>query len=168
MSKTTQIDSLFFLLKAAGKAGISKENIAKELGVGLSSVPVYIFNLRKQHGVELGHVKQGKQILRYFIESYRTTPKNYVPAENEEVHRTFRNKFAKAKIEKAKTVRAEQDLNEKENEEELESKFVIGKNGAFPTFDPDMEITKINDRDFRDIRSSVGLDHHGSFARYSE
>ena len=63
MAKSTQNFRLLQLLKASET--VSKETVAKELGVALASVPVYIHGLKKTFKAEISTVKDGREVIAY-------------------------------------------------------------------------------------------------------
>jgi len=146
MSKNVQAFTLFNTLKAAGKKGVSKSDIAKVLGVKESSVPVYIFNMKKAYKAKFEVIKNGRQIVAYKlanadevkIPQLRRNAKGVVKS----VTKTLKKKASKtvkaAKVAKPKVV-------------------TPATTGEVPVLDADMEITEFSDSEFNDIRTSLGL-----------
>lgn len=66
MAKQTQYHKLFMLLKGA-PSGLSKEDLGKAMGIAPVSVPVYIFELKKQFKCDIESVRQGKTVVAYKI-----------------------------------------------------------------------------------------------------
>jgi len=64
MAKQTQYHKLFMLLKGAPN-GLSKEDLGKAMGIAPVSVPVYIFELKKQFKCDIESVRQGKTVVAY-------------------------------------------------------------------------------------------------------
>jgi len=114
---------------------VSKEQIAKELDVSLASVPVYIHELKKTFKVEVTSVREGRKILGYKVAD---TNKAKVP------------QFRKNNAEYVKP--------------EEPKKVVISDDGEVPVLDADAEITRVSDREFSDIRESLGVSSFGGFS----
>jgi hypothetical protein len=66
MAKQTQYHKLFMLLKGAPN-GMSKEDLGKAMGIAPVSVPVYIFELKKQFKCEIESIRNGKAVVAYKI-----------------------------------------------------------------------------------------------------
>lgn len=66
MAKQTQYHKLFMLLKGAPN-GMSKEDLGKAMGIAPVSVPVYIFELKKQFKCEIESIRKGKAVVAYKI-----------------------------------------------------------------------------------------------------
>lgn len=66
MAKQTQYHKMFMLLKGAPN-GLSKEDLGKHMGIAPVSVPVYIFELKKQFKCDIESVRQGKTVVAYKI-----------------------------------------------------------------------------------------------------
>jgi hypothetical protein len=138
MSKNTQMFTLFNALKAAGDNGVSKEQLATILGVKEISVPVYLFDLKKFYKAELETVKNGRQIVSYKL----------INADKINVPQHRKGAVTKVAPKPVKTV----------------AKFASGSKNSIKedsfdvaTLDPDMKVTEISDREFADIKSSLGL-----------
>lgn len=69
---------LFSIFKAAGDAGISPEDLARELDVKLESLAVYIHALRKC-GAELDTRREGRKIVNYRLINPDTVEANVSP-----------------------------------------------------------------------------------------
>ena len=145
MSKNVQAFTLFNTLKAAGKKGVSKVEIAKVLGVKESSVPVYIFNMKKAYKAKFEVIKKGRQIIAYKLAN----------VEDLEIPQLRKNAKGVAPVTKAVSKKA----SVKKTKAVKPSKVKIAKvvDGEVPVLDADMEITEITDGEFNDIKSSLGL-----------
>jgi hypothetical protein len=64
MAKQTQYHKLFLLLKGAPN-GLSKEDLGKAMSIAPVSVPVYIFELKKQFKCDITSIRQGKTVVAY-------------------------------------------------------------------------------------------------------
>lgn len=75
MSKVTQNYRLYQLLKA-GKAPscVRKEVIAKELGVSIVSVPVYIHELKRLFKADIESVRDGREVVAYSLKNDLNVP----------------------------------------------------------------------------------------------
>ena len=135
MSNATQSFRLFQLLKAGET--VSKDVIAKELGIVLMSVPVYIHELKKQHKAEVISVRNGRKVVGYKLVSKDVAVPQY---------RKNSILFDKpAKVVKTKTAP------------------VINDDGSVAVLDADAEITQIGEREFHDIADSLGVGSNHSF-----
>lgn len=72
MPNQTQYFRLFNLLKGA-PSGMSKEDLGKHMGVAPVSVPVYIFELKKQFKCDIESIRTGKQVVAYKIVNFEKT-----------------------------------------------------------------------------------------------
>ena len=62
----SQLYTLFNLLKAVDEGKyISKDDVMSVLKVNAISIPVYVFELKKQYGVKIETQKEGKRIIGY-------------------------------------------------------------------------------------------------------
>lgn len=137
MSKNVQAFTLFNALKAAGPKGISKDDVAKILGVADNSVPVYIFNLRKTYNANLKVVKDGRKIVAYILENADTVA---VPQVRKNARGTSATPKAKKAV-KAGVVKAAPVTND----------------GSVSILDDDLEISDYGDAELRDIADSLGV-----------
>ena len=143
MAKNTQSFVLFNMLKAAGSKGVTKTEVAKALGVKESSVAIYFFGLKKFFKAEIETVKKGRQIVSYKlanaddieVPSHRKGANSVVKSTSKKASKVVRTKHVKA----TKTATVDVDTGEV----------------AVP--DSDLHVTKITDREFSDIKSSLGL-----------
>jgi len=144
MSKNVQAFTLFNTLKAAGKKGVSKVEIAKVLGVKESSVPVYIFNMKKAYKAKFEVVKKGRQIVAYKLANVDDIK---IPQLRKNAKGVVKSVTKAVKKKASKTVKG------------VKSAKVVApvSTGEVPVLDADMEITEITDSEFNDIRSSLGL-----------
>jgi ribosome-associated protein YbcJ (S4-like RNA binding protein) len=126
-NKSTQYFKLHQLLKAS--ASCTKEMVAKELGVDIKSVPVYIHALKHKFRAEIVNVKDGRKVIAYKLVN---SDKISVPK--------FRSNASSGLVRTAKT-----------------AKTVIS-DGSVAIPDKDLEIAKIDDRTMSDIHSSLGID----------
>jgi biotin operon repressor len=130
MSTSTQNYRLYQLLKSAAGA-VSKTEIAVHLGVREVSVPVYIHELKRLFKADIDSVRNGRAVSGYKLVSKELNiPQN-------------RKNSASPVVKKAKTVKT------------VASKI---EDGSIPVPDKDLEVTQISDREFADIRSSLGVD----------
>lgn len=125
MAHATQNYRLFQLLKASTTC--RKEVIAKELGVGLVSVPVYIHELKRLFKADIESIRVGRLVVGYSLKN-----KDIVVPQ-----------FRKGYAHKQKAVATPATL----------------PGGATPIPDKDMDITRVSDREFADIRSSLGINY---------
>jgi biotin operon repressor len=130
MSKQTQYFKLFMLLKGAPN-GISKEELGIAMSVSAVSVPVYIFELKKQFKCEIESVRKGKQVVAYKLVN---GDKVKVP----EHRRGSLQPVAKLAVKAAPLT----------GEAALEA-------------DSEHDITRVGDREMADIRSSLGIGSFG-------
>jgi hypothetical protein len=131
MAKSSQMFVLYNLMKAAGNKGVGKKEVAKALNVKESSVPVYFFAMKKYFKAEYDIVKQGRQIVAYKLIN---SDKISVP------------QFRKGKV---KVVKASNPVV---------TKVVKNKKvDEVPNIEDDSGITQITDREFSDIKSTLGL-----------
>jgi len=134
MAKNTQGYVLYNMMKAAGDKGVTKAQIATQLGVREGSIGIYLFGLRKFHNAQFETVKQGRKVISYKL----------VNAENIAVPATRKgsvNKAAKPTKVLTKSVKA--------------TKPVKVEKAVAP--DADLSVTEITPREFDDIKSSLGL-----------
>ena len=145
MSKNVQAFTLFNTLKAAGKKGVSKIEIAKVLGVKESSVPVYIFNMKKAYKAKFEVIKKGRQIIAYKLAN----------VEDLEIPQLRKNAKGVAPVTKAVSKKASVKKTKVVKPSKAKTAKVV--DGEVPVLDADMEITEITDGEFNDIKSSLGL-----------
>lgn len=126
-NKSTQYFKLQKLLASAPE--ISKETVAKELGVKIHSVPVYIHALKHKFKAEIKNIKNGRQVIAYKLINKDAVK---VPQYRSNAAGTI------VKTAKPKTVKVE--------------------SGVIAVPDKDLEITKIDAREMSDIHSSLGID----------
>jgi predicted ArsR family transcriptional regulator len=128
-----------FVLFQLLKAGgtVSKDVIAETLGVKLMSVPVYIHELKNQFKVKIVSVRNGRKVIGYkLVETDAKVPQ-----------------FRKNSIEVPKAV--------------IKSSAVeVADDGSIPVLDKDAEITQISDREFADVRDSLGLNYNSGSGEY--
>ncbi len=136
MAKNVQAFTLFSALKAAGSKGISKEEVAKILGVKDNSVPVYIFNLRKAYNANFKVVKDGRKIVAYILENVDELA---IPQVRKNAKAPKGSGVVKAK----KGVKT--------------SPVAVESDGSVPTLDADLEIAEYGDRELSDIADSLGI-----------
>ena len=126
MAKQTQNFRLFTLLKSS--TTVSKEVIAKELGVKVNSVPVYIHELKKLHKAEIETVRKGREVIAYKLVNRDVKVPEY------------RKNAADSAVKKPVKV------------------ITTPSDGSVAVPDADLEVTQIGEREFADIRSSLGVD----------
>ena len=150
MARTTQMQVLAKAMTEAGQTGMSRGEIAMLLNVKANSVPIYIYGLRKFCKADIGAVKNGKQIVAYVLNNPETL----------NVHGDRRVSGGKVVAKKATVAKAK--VGGKVNpvaEKQLAPKVREDKAVAF---DRDLEIASIGDREFSDLRESLGLGSFGS------
>jgi hypothetical protein len=139
MSKVTQSYRLYQLLKAAA-GSVSKKTIAEELGIEISSVPVYIHEFKKSFKLkkdDLLSVRNGKQVTGYQLNKKEIK----VPE--------FRKNAAG--VAPPKKVVAETTAD---------------NTGILPVLDGDA--SQISDREMADVKSSLGIGGFGGGYRGSD
>jgi len=151
-NKQGQLHVLYNLLVEAGDNGVSREEAARALKVKESSVPVYFFWLKKSHKAEIKGIRQGKKIVCYVL---LNPAKVKIPEDK----RRSKSSVAKTKVTTKTTAKVIKDEVAPITNRNKEEKVAI--------LDRDLEIAEYNDRDFLDIRSSLGLGF-GSFGSYNE
>lgn len=134
MANATQNFRLISLLKAGNS--VKKEVVAKELGVNLVSVPVYIHELKRLYKADIESVYGGRKVV-----AYRLRNKDVVVPQFRRGHVT---KYVK------KTAPA------------------VVSDGSVAVPDKDLDVTQVSDREFADIRSSLGVSSFGSGSRSSD
>jgi hypothetical protein len=144
MSKNTQMFTLFNILKGAGDKGVTKEKIAEVMGVKEVSVPVYLFELKKNFKAQLETVKNGRTILLYKLIN---ADKIVVPQHRKGAILTKKVTQPLAKGNVPKAVKASGTPKKSIKEDSFD----------VATLDPDIKVTEISDREFADIKSSLGL-----------
>jgi hypothetical protein len=137
-NKSTQNYKLFVLLKSAGATGVKKEYIAKELGVSLVSVPVYIHEIKRLFKADVKSIKNGRNVVAYAL----------MNADKVKVNQFRRNAAGSvAKPPKVVVTKAEE---------------VKVEDGSVPIPDKDLDIAVISDREMSDIRDSLGVSFGGT------
>ena len=114
---------------------ISKEKIAKVLGVKLISVPVYIHELKSQFKAKILSVREGRKVVGYKLDTKES--------KNIKVPQFRRNAVSAMPAKKPVTAN---------------NVVQVSDDGSIPVLDKDAEITRVSDREFADIRSSLGVD----------
>ena len=149
--KDNQMNVLINAFVAAGDAGMSRKQIADVLGVNENSTPVYIFGLRRYCKADIGATKEGKRIVAYVLKN----PDSVVLHQDRRRDRAVtKNMTVKKVATKTVTKTAVKAAVVKEKPQILDKDLEVG----------------ISEREFSDIRSSLGLGSFGgsSFNRYSE
>ena len=139
MSKNTQAYILFNMLKAAGDKGVNKEQVAKALNVKESSVPVYFFGMKKLYKADIEVIKNGRQVVAYKLNN---------PNEVTGVPQTRGAGKIKAKPVKA-TAKAVVT-------KPVKVAKIKSSNFDVPTLDQ-TDVPHISDREFNDIKTSLGI-----------
>lgn len=124
-NKSTQYFNLHEFLKANPIA--TKEDVAKKLGVAITSVPVYIHALKHKFKAKIETVKDGRFVIAYKLVN---KDESNVPK--------FRSNAASGLV---RTLRREKDI----------------KSGTIAVPDKDLDITKIDDNTMADVRNSLGI-----------
>jgi hypothetical protein len=137
MAKNTQAFILFNMLKAAGSKGVTRDQVATALQVKETSVPVYFFGMKKLYNADIETVKNGRQVVAYKLLN---------PDQVTNVPQTRGAGKVKA-VAKKPLVKAAKVV-----------KTNVDDTGEIPTLDSDLRIAEITDREFGDIKSSLGLD----------
>jgi hypothetical protein len=149
--KNTQLKNLTNILAAAGAKGLSPSEISSALRISLASAPVYVFGLKQKCKAEIDTIKEGKRVVAYVLKN----PDSVVDHSDGRRSRTVTKKMTVKKL-ATKTVAktAVKAAVVKEKPQILDKDLDIG----------------ISEREFSDIRSSLGLGSFGgsSFNRYSE
>jgi len=131
MAKNTQLFNLYNMLKAV-----------KLLGVKESSVPVYFCYLKKQFKAELETVRNGRFIVAYkLMNADKITVPQYRKAARKATSKV--TKVVAKKTAKVVPTKATKKPLVKKNDTDL---------------DTDLIINEITDREFHDIKSTLGLD----------
>lgn len=139
MAKQTHYFRLFQLLRGAPN-GLSKEVLAEKMSIAPVSVPVYIFELKKQFKVEIESVRKGKAVIAYKL---LNADKAKVPE--------FRRGAAQRTAKKAvKPATSETTLATKTDTSDEAS------------------ITVVGEREMSDVAASLGITGIGGGGRYSE
>ena len=149
--KNTQLKNLANAFVAAGDAGLSRNQIATTLGVGENSAPGYVLGLKRQCKAEIDVVKEGKRVIAYILKN----PDAVLDHQDGRRGRAVTKKMTVKKVAtKTVTKTAVKAAVVKEKPQILDKDLEIG----------------ISEREFSDIRSSLGLGSFGnsSFNRYSE
>lgn len=129
-NKSTQYFRLHKLLESANTC--SKETVAKELGVDIKSVPVYIHALKHKFKAEIETVKKGRQVIAYKL---MNKDKLKVPK--------FRSNATSGLVKTADVVE------------------IKGEDGSVPILDEDLEIAQHNEREIEDVHTMLGIDEPG-------
>lgn len=150
MARTTQLQILAKAMTEAGQTGMSRGEIAMLMNINANSVPVYIHGLRKYCKADVGAVKNGRQIVAYVLNNPDTL-KPHVD------RRVSGGKVVakKATVAKAKVGGKVNPVAEKQIAPKVREDKVVA-------FDRDLEIASIGDREFSDLRESLGLGSYGS------
>jgi hypothetical protein len=149
--KNTQLNNLTNALVAAGDAGLSRQQIAAALKISENSSPGYVLALKRQCKAEIDVVKEGKRVVAYILKN----PDSVLDRQDGRRGRTVANKMTVKKVAtKTVTKTAVKAAVVKEKPQILDKDLDVG----------------ISEREFSDIRSSLGLGSFGgsSFNRYSE
>lgn len=144
MSNFTQSYRLFQILKSGST--VSKETIAEELGVVLVSVPVYIHQFKNQFKAEIVAVRAGHKVTGYQLTN----------AEDLNVPQYRRNSLL---------IPENQNKPKKSRQKKVVEQVAtpVVNDGSVPVIDKDAEITQYNEREFGDIRESLGIGFGGGF-----
>ena len=146
MSKSTQNFRLHQLLKASGTGMVLKEAVAKELGVALASVPVYIHEFKKAHKADVTSVRNGRNVIGYTL----VTKGLKVPEFRKNAASIVTKHVAKGKQKALET-----------------SKETVDGNGtAVPILDTDAAV--LSDREVGDIKASLGVSGYSSGSRSND
>ena len=138
MAKNTQLFNLFNMMKAAGSKGVTKQQVSKQLGISEGSVPVYVFGLKKYFKADYEAIKQGRQVLAYKL----VNSDGIVVPQFRKGSKALTKPLAKnTKVVKLKSSKA----------------APVSSTGEVPTPDKDLSVAEITDREFNDIKSSLGL-----------
>ena len=140
-----QLEVLLKALDDAGDVGLTREAAAFTLSVKTDSVPVY-FHWLKKYNVTIETVKEGKRVVRYIL---RSDPNNVYFGS------TKKGKVPQKKVVATKPLATRKVVASKP----LATKEVRGEKVV--AFDTDLEIASLGDREFSDLRESLGLG--GSF-----
>ncbi len=138
--KVKQNTVLFELLKSNPDNGVSKQVIAETLGVKESSVPVYIHALKKEfkkqfkHHADIVTVRVGKKAANYKL-----------------VNADGVNLSSDASKSK-KAVKSKPVVDSDSN-----NVVTVSETGELPIIDKDNDIVSISDREFADLRDSLGV-----------
>lgn len=138
MAKNVQCFTLIEAFRAAGDEGLSVSQIAEILGVKENSAAVYVCDLKKLYKVEIGTHKEGRRVKAYYL----INDKYDIPKTGRRNGPVIR-KSAAAMIKKPEKASAQSD------------------DGPSAILDRDLDIAEISEREFGDIRSSLGLDDYG-------
>ena len=133
---------LFELLKSSPDLPVTKEEIAKTLDIKVASVPVYIHSLKKEL-----HATRSDAEITTVRESKKALGYKLVGG-------------------KSLTVKNKRFVKESSNSEP--KVVTISETGELPLIDKDNELTSISEREFDDLRSSLGLFDNTSYNKYSE
>jgi hypothetical protein len=138
MAKNVQCFTLIEALRAAGNKGLSAPEIANILGVKENSAAVYVCDLKKLYKAEIGTHKEGRKVLAYYL----VNDKYEVPKDGRRSGPVIR---------KSAVVR------------KPEPKAKVAESSESAILDRDLDIAAISDREFGDIRSSLGLGNDFGF-----
>lgn len=133
MAKNLQLYTLYQTMEAAGSKGVTKQQVSKLLNISEKSVPVYMFGLKKYFKSDYEAIKNGRQVVAYKLVK--------TGKENIWQHRKG------TKVTTKKVIAAKP------------AKMTKVKSNSFdvPTLDQDIDASHISDREFSDIKSSLGL-----------
>lgn len=134
---STKYFVLFSLLKSSVN-GASPEACAKELGFEVNSVAPYIFALRNKFGANIESIREGRIVV-----GYKLLNANEI---EDKIVNSRRGRKPKAVVATPQKIKATVD-----------TKKSVDDNGEVATFDVDLEIAKITDREFDDIKSQLGF-----------
>jgi len=146
MAKNMQLYTLFNILKSAGSKGVTKAQVSKQLNVAENSVPVYMFSMKKYFKAEFTTIKNGRAIVAYVLDN---ADKITVPQ--------FRKGSTGSKKSVTKAI-AKKNKSVSKPVKAAKTKSVnIPSDGSVAIPDKDLHVAEISDREFDDIRSSLGL-----------
>lgn len=139
--KNTQLFNLFNMMKAAGNKGVTKSQVSKQLGIAENSVPVYLFGLRKYFKAELENVKKGREIISYKLVNAADiiVPQHRKGSTSKSITKPLAKSVSKTVATKPVKIAK------------------VSSNGEVATPDKDLHVSEITDREFNDIKSSLGL-----------
>lgn len=147
MAKSIQGFVLFNALKGAGDKGLTREQVAKVLNVHENSVPVYIFDLKKFYKAEVENIKEGRRVVGYILTNANSVA---VPSNG-------RRGGATPVVTKKAPVAAAKPTPTSKTVKNVAKPATKDKDMSMVTFDKDLDIVEISDREFADIRSQLGL-----------
>jgi hypothetical protein len=139
MSNAIQAHNLYTLLASAGSDGVRSTEVATHLGVLESSVPVYIFSLKKRFNAKIENIKNGRKVIGYKL----------LNPDDIEVPTYRRNSIVNV----VKPIKA---TKTKVSKPIASQKSVSFDNADVPTLDEDLDIG-FSDSEFNDIKAMLGL-----------